>query len=181
MDAAELVVAVQSRQKVPKSVAFATIPDEFIDPIATDLFLDVTVPAPEDRIVVNDTVDVAFTVNNTGDDRTMLILEIPTRDGVAFDGGEMAADMAYYMDGGTRVNISHMYNDNATAKTLYVYPGSNNESEPSVVRGEVKNFYVPLKFTKAGNVTVEARIYPMYDDENMALGDATAHVRDTAT
>jgi len=176
MDAAELVVAVQSRQKVPKSVAFATIPDEFIDPIATDLFLDVTVPAPEDGIVVNDTVDVAFTVNNTGDDRTMLILEIPTRDGVAFDGGEMAADMAYYMDGGgSRVYISHMYN--ATAKTLYVYPGSDDESKPSVVRGEVKNFYVPLNFTKAGEVTVEARIYPMYDDENMALGDATASVK----
>ena len=175
-DAAELVVAVQSRQKVPKSVAFATIPDEFIDPIATDLFLDVTVPAPEDGIVVNETtVDVAFTVNNTGDDRTMLILEIPTRDGVAFDGGKMAADMAYYMDGGRRVYISHMYN--ATAKTLYVYPGSDDESKPSVVRGEVKNFYVPLNFTKAGEVTVEARIYPMYDDENMALGDATASVK----
>jgi len=26
-------------------------------------------------------------------------------------------------------------------------------------------------------VTVEARIYPMYDDENMALGDATAYVK----
>lgn len=173
-DATELVVAVQSRQKVPKSVAFATIPKEFIDPIATDLFLDVTVP---DGIVVNETVDVVFRVNNTGNDRTMLILEIPTRDGVAFDGGEMAADMAYYMDGGTRVNISHMYNDNATAKTLYVYPGSDDESKPSVVSGRVKEFYVPLKFTKAGNVTVEARIYPMYDDENMALGDATASVK----
>jgi hypothetical protein len=175
-DAAELVVAVQSRQKVPKSVAFATIPDEFIDPIAADLFLDVTVPAPETgRIVVNDTVDVAFTVNNTGDNRTMLILEIPTGEGIEFNGDPVAADMAYYMDDESRVNISHMYN--ATAKTLYVYPGSDNESQPSVVSGEVKNFYVPLKFTKPGDVTVEARIYPMYDDENMALGNGTAYVK----
>lgn len=174
-DATELVVAVQSRQKVPKSIAFATIPDEFIDPIATDLFLDVTVPAPETGIVVGDTVDVTFTVNNTGDDRTMLILEIPTGEGVAFDGSEMAADRAYYTDGGSKVYISHMYN--ATAKTLYVYPGSDNESQPSVVSGEVKNFYVPLNFTKSGDVSVEARIYPMYDDENMALGNATAYVK----
>jgi len=174
-DATELVVAVQSRQKVPKSIAFATIPDEFIDPIATDLFLDVTVPAPETGIVVGDTVDVAFTVSNTGDNRTMLILEIPTGDGVTFDGREMAADMAYYMDDGSKVNISHMYN--ATAKTLYVYPGSDDESQPSVVSGEVKNFYVPLNFTKSGDVSVEARIYPMYDDENMALGNATAYVK----
>jgi len=83
--------------------------------------------------------------------------------------------MAYYMDDESRVNISHMYN--ATAKTLYVYPGSDNESQPSVVSGEVKNFYVPLKFTKPGDVTVEARIYPMYDDENMALGNGTAYVK----
>jgi len=175
-DATKLVVAVQSRQKVPKSIAFATIPDEFIDPIATDLFLDVTVPAPETGIVVGETVDTVFTVNNTGDSRTILILEIPTRDGVAFDGSEMAADMAYYMDdGGSRVNISHMYN--ATAKTLYVYPGSDDESQPSVDKKSEKNFYVPLNFTKSGNVSVEARIYPMYDDENMALGNATAYVK----
>ena len=146
-DATELVVAVQSRQKVPKSIAVATIPDEFIDPIATDLFLDVTVPAPETGIVVGDTVDVAFTVSNTGDNRTMLILEIPTGDGVTFDGREMAADMAYYNGtSGSKVYISHMYN--ATAKTLYVYPGSDNESQPSVVHDEVKNFFVPLNFTK---------------------------------
>jgi len=174
-DATKLVVAVQSRQKVPKSIAFATIPDEFIDPIATDLFLDVTVPAPETGIVVGETVDTVFTVNNTGDSRTILILEIPTGEGIAFDGSEMAADMAYYRDGGSKVYISHMYN--ATAQTLYVYPGSDNESQPSVVSGEVKNFYVPLNFTKSGDVSVEARIYPMYDDENMALGNAIAYVK----
>lgn len=182
-DASKMVVAVQSFQKVPKSLAIATIPEKYIDPIATDFFLDVTVPA---GLKAGDEVDVAFTVRNNGPgarDHTVMILEIPIGNAVNFTGTDNAADKAYYLsnpqDPASKVYLTHMVN--RTAGKVYVYPGSDDESQPSVVAGETKNFFVPLKFDAAGTQTVEARLYPMYDDEWMALGDVSGYVKGNGT
>ncbi len=183
----KMVVAVQSFQKVPKSIAIATIPEEYIDPIATDFFLGVTVPAqPAPGLKVGDEVDAVFTVRNNGPgarDQTVMILEIPIGNGVNFTGADNAADKAYYLsnpaDPASKVYLTHMVN--RTAGKLFVYPGSDNESQPSIVADEVKNFFVPLTFEQPGSQTVEARLYPMYDDEWMALGDATGYVKGNGT
>ncbi len=183
----KMVVAVQSVQKVPKSIAIATIPEEYIDPIATDFFLDVTVPAqPAPELKVGDEVDAVFTVRNNGPgarDQTVMILEIPIGNGVNFTGADNAADKAYYLsdpaDPESKVYLTHMVN--RTTDRLFVYPGSDNESQPSIVANEVKNFFVPLTFEQPGSQTVEARLYPMYDDEWMALGDATGYVKGNGT
>ena len=184
----KLVVAVQSFQKVPKSLAIATIPEKFIDPIATDFFLDVTVPeVPAPGLKVGDEVDVVFTARNDGPgaiNRTTMILEVPIGAAVNFTGGDNAADSAYYLSNplnpaSEKVYLTHMVD--RTAGKLYVYPGSDDESKPSLVADDVKNFYVPLTFDTAGTQTVEARLYPMYNDEWMALGDVSRYVKGNGT
>lgn len=183
----KMVVAVQSFQEVPKSVAIATIPEEFIDPIATDFFLEVNVPAvPAPGLKAGDEVDVVFTASNNGPDaidQTVMILEIPIGDAVNFTGADNVADIVYYLsdpqDPESKVYLNYMVN--RTIGKLYVYPGSDDENEPSIVANEVKNFYVPLKFDAAGTQTVEARLYPMYDDEWMALGDVSGYVKGNGT
>ncbi|MBR1368848.1 hypothetical protein RJ53_04705 [Methanocalculus chunghsingensis] len=192
-DAVKMVVAVQSFEKVPLSVARATfgevarIPEVFIDPIATDFFLDVTIPVADPAgLEIGDDVDVVFTVDNTGPgniNQTVMIIEIPISAGVNFTGADTGENSAYYLsnpsDPVSKVYLSHMVN--RTAGRLYVYPGSDDESQPSIVAGEIKNFYVPLRFGESGSQTVEARVYPMYDDEWMAVGDATATIRGFGT
>ncbi|MCQ1537747.1 hypothetical protein FTO68_01905 [Methanocalculus taiwanensis] len=183
----KMVIAVQSVQKIPKSIAIASIPEEYIDPIATDFFLGVTVPAqPAPGLKVGDEVDAVFTVSNNGPgarDQTVMILEVPIGNGVNFTGADNAANKAYYLSDpqnpASKVFLTHKMN--RTTGKLFVYPGSDNESQPSIVANEVKNFFVPLKFEQPGSQTVEARLYPMYDDEWMALGDTTGYVKGNGT
>ena len=63
---------------MPQSIAYASIPAEFIDPIATDFTLDVTIPNPGYTLVEGNTADVEFTINNNGPgavDQTTMIIE----------------------------------------------------------------------------------------------------------
>jgi len=93
---------------------------------------------------------------------------------VNFTGSALGSNTAYYVSDSETKYISHMYN--ATAKVLYIYPGSDDESRPSVNASESKTFFVPLKFGTSGNTTVEARVYPMYNDTWMALGSGSTYV-----
>ncbi|WP_292489694.1 hypothetical protein [Methanoculleus sp. 10] len=42
--------------------------------------------------------------------------------------------------------------------------------------GTSRTFFVPLKFGTSGNITVEARAYPIYNDTWMALGTGSTYV-----
>ncbi len=177
-DKAKLFVEVKSFEQVPQSIAIRTIPPEFIDPIATDFTLDVTIPNSGYTLAEGDTADVAFTINNNEPgavNQTTMIIEIPVNSKVNFTGSETGSNAAYYMNGPQKVYIDHMYN--ATDGKLYVYPGSDNEAQPSVRADESKTFYVPLTFEAYGNDTVEARAYPMYNDTWMAVGDGTTYIK----
>jgi len=174
---AKLSVSIDSFEQVPESIAFATIPEKYIDPIATDFDLQIVAPAPG-ALKEGDSWDVGFTVNNNYADsinQGVMIIEIPISNAVNFTGSALGADAAYYLTDGVRTNISHMYN--ATTKTLFIYPGSDDESRPSVLAGASKTFSVPLKFGTSGNTTVEARVYPMYNDTWMALGSGGTYVK----
>ncbi|MDD4455294.1 MAG: hypothetical protein PHI67_08305, partial [Candidatus Methanomethylophilaceae archaeon] len=165
-----------SFEQVPESIAKKTIPDIYIDPIATDFTLEIVAPEPG-TLKEGESGDVGFTIKNDGPnsvDQTTMIIEIPISNAVNFIGNATGADAAYYVAEDVRKNISHMYN--ATEKKLYIYPGSDNESAPSVLAGEIKTFSVPLKFGASGNITVEARAYPMYNDTWMALGTGSTYV-----
>jgi len=173
---AKLSVSIDSFEQVPESIAKATIPDIYIDPIATDFDLQIVAPAPG-ALKEGDECDVGFTINNNlvePRDQGVMIIEIPISNGVYFTGNATGADAAYYKDGTGQKNISHMYN--ATEKKLYIYPGSDNESAPSVLAGEIMTFFVPLTFGASGNIPVEARAYPMYNDTWMALGTGSTYV-----
>jgi len=172
----KLSVSIDSFEQVPKSIAIATIPDMYIDPLATDFELQIVVPDPG-ALNEGDERDVRFTIDNTKDDsidQNTMIIEIPISNEVNFTGNATGADAAYYLTGSTQKFISHMYN--ATEKILYIYPGSDNASAPSVCKGETKTFSVPLTFGASGNITVEARAYPMYNDTWMALGTGSTYV-----
>ncbi|HIJ07347.1 dockerin type I domain-containing protein [Methanocalculus sp.] len=177
----KLVVAVDSIQKIPTSVAYKqtatynAIPDEFIDPIADDFELAVKAPV---GLKAGDEGIVEFIVNNElpkSQNQTTMIIEIPIDASVNFTGADNADDKAYYVRDGSRVNLTHMVN--RTNKKLFIYPGSDDASQWSINKGETKSFFVPMKFDQFGNQTVEARIYPMYNDQWMALGDDTVYVR----
>ncbi|CCJ37067.1 hypothetical protein BN140_2144 [Methanoculleus bourgensis MS2] len=172
----KLSVSIDSFEQVPESLAVATIPDIYIDPIATDFNLQIVAPDPG-TLKEGEFRDVGFTINNNlvePRDQGVMIIEIPISNAVNFTGNATGADAAFYNDGTGRKNISHMYN--ATEKKLYIYPGSDNESAPSVLAGEIKTFFVPLTFGASGNITVEARAYPMYNDTWMALGNSSTYV-----
>ncbi len=178
VDEAKLFVEVKNFEQVPQSIAFATIPEEFIDPIATDFFLDVTIPNSDYSLVEGNTADVAFTIQNNGPgavNQTTMIIEVPISSRVNFTGSATGSDAAYYLSGGSPVYINHMYN--ATTGKLYVYPGSDDESQPSVEADASKTFYVPLTFEVYGNSTVEARAYPMYNDTWMAVNNGTTYIK----
>jgi len=160
---AKLSVSIDSFEQVPESIANENIPEKYIDPIATDFDLQIVAPAPG-KLEEGESWDVGFTINNHADsiDQSIMIIEIPISNAVNFTGSALGSNTAYYVsDSGTKY-ISHMYN--ATAKVLYIYPGSDDESAPSVRKDEAKTFFVPLKFGTSGNTTVEARVYPMYND-----------------
>lgn len=174
---AKLSVSIDCFEQVPKSIAIATIPDRYIDPIATDFDLQIIAPA-EGELKEGDPADVGFTINNNyadSIDQSIMIIEIAISNEVNFTGKATGADKAYYYGDTGRSNISHMYD--ATGKHLYIYPGSDDESRPSVRAGESKTFYVPLTFGASGNITVEARAYPMYNDTWMALGTGSTYVK----
>jgi len=170
---AKLSVSIDSFEQVPESIAKATIPAKYIDPIATDFDLQIAAPAPG-ALKEGESGVVRFTINNNLEeprDQSMMIIEIPISNAVNFTGSATGADTAYYGDDNY---ISHMYD--ATEKKLYIYPGSDDESKPSVKASESKTFCVPLEFGVSGNVTVEARAYPMYNDTWMALGTGSTYV-----
>ena len=172
----KLSVSIDSFVQVPESLAIATIPGKYIDPIATDFDLQIIAP-PEGGLKEGDSADVGFTINNNypdSIDQSIMIIEIAISNEVNFTGKATGADKAYYYGDTGRSNISHMYD--ATGKHLYIYPGSDDESRPSVRAGESKTFYVPLTFGASGNITVEARAYPMYNDTWMALGTGSTYV-----
>ncbi len=174
---AKLSASIDSFEQVPESIAIATIPEKYIDPIATDFDLQIATPAPG-ALKEGDSWDVGFTINNNyadSIDQSVMIIEIPISNAVNFTGSALGTDAAYYVSGGETKRISHMYN--ATAKVLYIYPGSDDESRPSVLASESKTFFVPLKFGTSGNTTVEARAYPMYNDTWMALGTGGTYVK----
>ncbi|WP_128693833.1 CARDB domain-containing protein [Methanoculleus taiwanensis] len=178
VDEAKLFVEVNSFEKVPQSIAYASIPAEFIDPIATDFFLDVAIPNSGYTLTEGDAADVGFTINNNGPgavDQTTMIIEIPITSRVNFTGSATGSATAYYLSEGSPVYINHMYN--ATTAKLYVYPGSDDESQPSITAGASKTFYVPLTFEAYGNNSVEARAYPMYNDTWMAVADGATYIK----
>ncbi|MFY1644359.1 hypothetical protein ACK11Z_11550, partial [Methanoculleus bourgensis] len=172
----KLSVSIDSFEQVPESIAIASIPAKYIDPIATDFELQIVAPTPG-ALKEGESEFVGFTINNSlvePRDQSVMIIEIPISNAVNFTGSALGSDTAYYLTDDTRTYISHMYN--ATAKVLYIYPGSDNEARPSVNASESKTFFVPLTFGTSGNTTVEARAYPMYNDTWMALGTGGTYV-----
>ena len=182
----KVLVSVTSKEQMPKSVAYSDgdgydpIPDEHIDPIATDLFLTVTNPGPVD---MGTEQDIIFVGENTKTDplRGVMILEIQTGDKLRFNTTEhgVTGTAAEYGRDGRVGNFRHMYGE-ATGK-LYVYPGSDDDSKVVIPAGGTKEFCVPLEFPSAGPATIAARLSHMDDDEWMALGNTTVSVTGTGS
>ncbi len=192
-----LIVAVTSKEQVPKSTAYAAksdvyapIPNKHIDPISNTFSLAVSPPA---GVTEGEEKDVAFTAVNrvvdsslpgTAADQGVMILEVITSaDKLAvFDSAKYTNNSAvsgtraaYYLDqAGSKHSIEHMYNE--STGSLYVYIGSDNGDGISIRADAEQTYYVPMKFTTAGTAMIESRLYPMYDDEMMALGDANVTV-----
>lgn len=191
-----LIVAVTSKEQVPKSTAYTStddydaIPNKHIDPISNTFSLAVSPPA---GVTEGQEKDVAFTAVNrvvdsslpgTAADQGVMILEVITSaDKLAvFDSAKYTNNSAvsgtraaYYLDqAGSKHSIEHMYNE--STGSLYVYIGSDNGDGISIRADAEQTYYVPMKFTTAGTAMIESRLYPMYDDEMMALGDANVTV-----
>lgn len=191
--ATKILVAVTSKEQMPKSVAYSTgdgytpIPDVHIDPIANDMFL--TVVSSATAVPMNTEQIIDFTMSRNSNpsvidqlvgDRSVMILEIQTGEKIRFNTtkyGVTGGQVAYISDAG-RDYIQHRY-DADTGK-LYVYPGSDAESrnfdDLTLWSNAIRTVLVPLEFTGAGPATIEARLYPMADDEWMALGSTTVQV-----
>jgi len=83
-----LSVSIDSFEQVPESIAIASIPEKYIDPIATDFDLQIVAPAPG-ALKEGDSWDVGFTVNNNyadSIDQSVMIIEIPISNAVNFTG-----------------------------------------------------------------------------------------------
>ena len=179
-----LVSAVTSKEKIPKSAAYkntgsyTAIPNKHIDPISNNFSLEIT---PVENIVAGGEYYVPFTVVNQpvagtdgeAADLGVMILEIVSSDEhlVVFNSTKHSDEtpVSYYLVDGTESYINHMYD--AENGKLYVYIGSDTGSDSVIKAGETETYYVPLEFTAAGTATIEARVYPMYEDEMMALAD----------
>ena len=175
----QLVLSVDSRMQLPISIARGIpIPEEFIDPIADNFSLSVQIPT---GMKEGDTGNVGFTINNnfpTSDDQYVMIVNVPVNaeGGATYVGSMNGTDMAYYIGNDLqRHNLSHQFN--STDNTVAFFPGSDNETAPSILAGQSMTYYLPLKFNNTGNMTVQARAYPMYNDEWMALGNGSAYVK----
>ncbi|MFA7023074.1 MAG: hypothetical protein WC161_01250 [Methanocorpusculum sp.] len=191
-----LIVAVTSKEQVPKSTAYTStgdydaIPYEHIDPITNNFSL---VVSPPTGIIEGDDKEVMFTAVNrvvdpsspgTAADQGVMILEVITSadklavfDVAAYSNNSAVSGThaAYYIDStGAAQYIEHMYNE--STGSLYVYVGSDDGDAVSIPANGEQNIFVPLKFATAGTAMIESRLYPMYDDEMMALGDANVTV-----
>ncbi|GAB6285493.1 MAG: hypothetical protein STSR0009_16940 [Methanoregula sp.] len=178
-DDVQLLVSVDSRMQLPITIANKIIePKRYIDPIAENFTLEIAVPEAK---IEGEIGDVNFTIHNLAgtDTQSVMIVNVPANSGgIEFIGDSDGSNKAYYYNytitPPEKVFLTHKYN--TTDKTVAFFPGSDDESLSCIPTGESKSFYLPLKFNSAGNVTVQARAYPMYNDELMALGNGSAYV-----
>lgn len=190
-----LVVAVTSKDKIPTSAAYRDggaydpIPYEHIDPISMDFWMKVD--SIEDEIKVGEEHYVPFTVvnqpkdpsNGTAEDQMVMVLELANdADNLAvFNATKYptGTQAVYFMNGETQIFLSHMYDEEK--QKLYAYIGSTvSDAESlnpvSIPAGESQTFYVPMEFTTAGTATFESRVYPMSNEEKMALANGSVNV-----
>ena len=175
------IVSIDSMEKVPKSTvlgygSFMTeIPAEHIDPLAPENELLLTVPA-QGPFPVGEQF-VKFTALSK-ENQDVMILTIFTGEEkkVKFNTTKYGTNgsAAYYEEDS---HIVHKYDPNTG--TLYVYPGSDNQDEPSLIGGTENTFYVPLEFTGVGSANIEARLAPMSND--MWMAETSADIRIVGT
>ncbi|MCG2759269.1 MAG: dockerin type I repeat-containing protein, partial [Desulfobacteraceae bacterium] len=60
---------------------------------------------------------------------------------------------------------------------LYIYPGSDNESQPSVPANASRSFYFNITMLGYGQQTIESKVVPMYNDTLMAIANVTTTVK----
>jgi len=177
-DQPQMLISVDSRMQLPITIAEATVPARFIDPIADNFSLSVSIPA---GMKEGDTGNVGFTINNnfpTSNDQYVMTVNFPvnTESGLQFSGSSIGTDKAYYLSSDLqRHNITHQFNE--TDNTVAFFPGSDNETAPSILAGQSMTYFFPLKFNNTGNMSVEGRAMPMYNDEWMALGNGSAYIK----
>lgn len=169
---AKVLVSVESKQNALKREAFAKVPRKYIDPIADNFTLALSLPS---GIKDGDTVPANATITNKDNTTGMyvMVLEVPFSSNVTFP-NTYPENTTYYNNSGSKVLVQNMYN--ASQNKLYIYPGSDNESQPSVPAGGSRSFYFNVTMLGYGQQTIESKVVPMYNDTLMAIANVTANL-----
>lgn len=169
----KVLVGMESKQNAHKREAFAKVPWQYIDPIADNFTLALSLPS---GIKDGDSITANATITNK-DNTTglyVMVLEVPLSGNVTFP-NTYPENTTYYNNNGSKVIVQHMYN--ASENKLYIYPGSDNESQPSVPAGGSRSFYFNVTMLGFGQQTIESKVVPMYNDTLMAIANITTTIK----
>lgn len=170
---AKVLVGVESKQNAHKIEAFEKVPWRYIDPIADNFTLAMSLPSGiEDGQTVTANATITNKDNNTG--LYVMVLEVPLSSNVTFP-NTYPDNTTYYNNSGTKVLVQNMYN--ASVNKLYIYPGSDNESQPSVPANASRSFYFNVTMLGYGQQTIESKVVPMYNDTLMAIAIVNTTVK----
>lgn len=169
----KVLVSVESKQNAVKREALARVPAAYIDPIADNFTLALGLP---EQIKDGDTIIMNATITNrdTANGLYVMVMEVPFSSNVTFP-NTYPANTAYYIRNGSKVMVQNLYN--ASLNKLYIYPGSDDESRPSVLAGGSSSFYFNATMSGFGQRTIEAKAMPMYNDTLMAIANITTTVK----
>jgi len=164
-----ILVAVDTKQVVPKKQALLMVPAEFIDPIAENF--SITLEVLESDVKDGDTVTVNATIYNKDNtsDLYVMIMEVPLSENVSF----VNTTDPYYSNGTDNHTLTWMFNE--TEEKVYIYPGSYDEI--AVKKGSSRSHYFKMKVEGSGQRTIEASVYPMYNPTYFAYGNISFDVK----
>ncbi|WP_211247018.1 CARDB domain-containing protein [Methermicoccus shengliensis] len=171
------LVGVSVSQTVPKREAIASVPAEFIDPLADEFFLNITyhdattanaslAPAIPDT-VVNEKVRVNATITNinTTDNIVTLVLEVPIPTNATFTN----ETIVWFTNTSYSGVANYMYN--STTRMLYIYPEVVNASERA-------SYYFNLTYNAAGMQSLtNVKVAPMYNPSLIAENNSSIYVK----
>ncbi len=170
---AKVLVSVESKQIALKREAFARVPMIYIDPIADNFTLAMSLPS---GIKDGDTITANATITNKDNTTGMyvMVLEVPFSSNVTFP-NTYPENTTYYINNASKVLVQNMYN--SSDNKLYIYPGSDDESQPSVPAGGSRSFYFNVTMLGYGQQTIESKVVPMYNDTLMAIANISTTVK----
>jgi len=178
-------------QTVPKREALASVPAEYIDPLAEEFSLNLTYHdastanaslAPElSSAIVNEKVRVNATITNinTTDNLITLIMEVPiptntmftldSLDPLSYSDGLVNGTLEWYSNTSYTGVCNWSYN--TASRTLYIYPEVLNASEK-------KSYFFNLSYNTSGMQSLtNVNVKPMYNPTLIAENNSSIYVK----